>query len=195
MNFWLIVALIAAIPTYGTSIALYFILSWAKSASHVKRIPDIIAALAERDKAICLKEIKFPVVLAFARESYSVKQLNSDYFEFTCKLSNGYECEVSVNRERGSNAAIIDAQAYKFIRVDVYTSSKVPMNLYKYWSNSGIDDFNICEMYIRNMVDDLNQAAELLNLGMTWEEICEIPIEESSKLSNVALVSKYSKSQ
>lgn len=192
MKLWLVTALILAIPTYGISIVAYFLLSWGKQASAMKLIPNAIKLSVENNEALCFNEIKFPVVLAFAEETSTVTDRMADYFEFEYRLPNDeLEYTVRVSREQPTNAAIIKAQAYVFLRVDAFTSSSVPKKDYTYWKNSGISDFHICEYHMRSMIRELNSSAELLNAGMTWEQLCTIPAGEETKLSTQQLLKKY----
>lgn len=105
-----------------------------------------------------------------------------DYFEFelTDKSDNKTKYKVSVSREHGTNCAILSVEGFHHCFSDQYCHIYVPLNNYYHWSEAGIDDANIAEMYSRGMIEDLNECVEMLQF-VSWDRLCEAPTETFSK--------------
>ena len=113
------------------------------------------------EQSVCIKELKFPVLLAYADEHDAAEIITqtADYFEFTITF-NGDErflYKVKVSREPQTSSAIIHVLKFVYLRNDDYSKTYVPEQLYRYWSKADIGDSLICEYHVRGMFDALNE--------------------------------------
>lgn len=181
-----LIAIALAIPTYGLSLILLLVYLWFKHGKIIKNIPCIIDSLSKEDDfpGICVDGLNFSVLLGFAKENGKILSESRDFFEFitpvekdfikiiTPTIGKGkiFSYKVTVRREHKTSNSIVSASKYIYIKVDNYTATKVPIELYYYWSGAGIDDCIICEMYVRNMTHDLNIMAEVFSNGGTMND-------------------------
>lgn len=187
-----LISIALAIPTYGLSIVVFLIFSWLKTVKTINRIPIILDNLSDNNSALstCVDGLKFPTLLGFAKENGKISTESKDYFEFTTpkEREQKFYYKATVNREEKTNNAIIHVSKYIFIRSDDFTATTIPIELYDYWSESGIKDDTICNYYWYDLEAELNIMAEEFRTGGTIEDIhyrCENEIPKKERIATL----------
>lgn len=184
MKFILAIAL--AIPTYGLSLLVLIFYLWFSHGKMINAIPRIIMKLSE-DKSslgVCVDKLEYPALLGYAHEEGNITFQSDDHFEFDLKFKSEDNClyKVKVSRDAKNKNVILSVSKLILLSTDEYTSASVPISLYQYWMDSGLDERRICEYYSRGFTDALNETAEFLNNGGTWDEWSEkLKKEEQEK--------------